>query len=148
MLDLLYQDTVPEPKAEDIGIFKRILEVIDSSEAKDAPGKLRTRIKEVFNVSLDELSQLMTMLSYAELLNPSDKTKRRASGDWSGALGFWQGKDKYDPVNVQKYFGQYLWKRSGPEYPGPLLYYKEQSDYCFINLYCCGSPFWLLIISI
>jgi len=106
-LSLLDKENIPDPRQQDIEIFKSILNVIDKSEIGETPSKLRDRIKEVFNVSKNERHALMEILGCADILKPlSFDRKEPGKHDWTFAL-YWRGEDKYDKQNVKKYFGVY-----------------------------------------
>jgi len=109
-LEQFQKEDIPEPNNADVTIFRNILEVIESSNANDYPGKLRERLATVTELksSKHELSTLMEILACIGVLKPS--SYNRPSGirhDWK-FVEYWRGKDKYDKEVVQQFFRKYI----------------------------------------
>ena len=106
-LELLSRENIPKPSKEDVSTFKKILEVIYNSLPEDTPSKLRNNLSTAIRASKNERHMLMEILGCAEVIMPST-TDRKEPGkhDWTFVL-HWRGEDKYNPISVKYYFGDY-----------------------------------------
>lgn len=99
---------IPEPKQEDILIFKSILDVIANSEPDDYPGTLANNLAAVIKSTKDERKILIEILACIDILKPASYNRPvRGKSDWV-FVEFWRGEDKYNQAAVNKYFGKYL----------------------------------------
>jgi len=102
------KETIEEPLKEDINIFKNILNIIETSEPNDYPGKLETRLKDVIKSSKPERQALIEILASIGILKPKSYDRPiKGKNDWT-FIEYWRGEDKYDQQTVDKYFGTYL----------------------------------------
>ncbi|MDJ1470413.1 hypothetical protein [Xanthocytophaga flava] len=99
---------IPEPTAEDITIFRSMLEIIESSQPADYPGALEKKLASVIPSTKDERKVLIEILSCIDILKPASYNRpSRGRGDWIFAES-WRGEDKYDKASLEKYFGGYI----------------------------------------
>jgi len=109
-LEQFQKEDIPEPNNDDINIFRNILQLIESSNPKDHPGKLRDRMSDLTELKSNkgELSTLIEILACIGVLKPTDysRTISNIRHDWK-FVEHWRGEDKYNKEVVQNLFGQY-----------------------------------------
>lgn len=99
---------IPEPSAEDIEIFKKILESIKSSQPDDYPGALEKNLTTVFRSTKDERKVVIEILACIDILKPATYNRpNRGKSDWTFAE-YWRGEDKYNKEALDDYFGKYI----------------------------------------
>jgi hypothetical protein len=107
-LRIFYTEEITEPTNDDITIFQKILETIETSQPNDYPGALEKRLSECIKSTKDERKILMEIMACIEILKPASYNRsRRGKHDWN-YVEFWRGEDKYNQDVVNKYFGKYL----------------------------------------
>jgi len=107
-LRILDQENITEPTNNDIAIFNKILEIIESSQLNDFPGKLRQRLSDGINTTKNETTALMEILACIEVLKPGSYDRHTTERhDWN-YVEFWRGEDKYNKGMVKRYFGKYM----------------------------------------
>ncbi|MBQ7776538.1 MAG: hypothetical protein IJ379_11525 [Lachnospiraceae bacterium] len=109
-LEQFAKGETPEPTKEDIAIFKRILQVIDSCNPTDYPGALRDKLADVegLKTNKNERFVMVEILACIGVLTPKSYNRPVAGKfDWTYAT-YWRGEDGYDKDVVEKYFGRYL----------------------------------------
>jgi hypothetical protein len=108
-LTVFQNEDIPEPLPEDKAILKDIFAVIAASEAKDRSGKLRERLAGILPSTKNERSVLLEILACAGILKPlSYDRARMGRNDWSNALEYWRGEDKYDARTARDHFAEWL----------------------------------------
>jgi len=79
--------------AEDIEIFRHLIDVIRTSDAGDYPGKLSDRFKGILKSSQDERDMLVEILAAIGVLQAASTDRpQRGKHDWSFAQ-YWRGED-------------------------------------------------------
>jgi hypothetical protein len=109
-LEQFSKEQITEPTKEDIEIFRRILDTVNSCKQGDYPSALRDKIKDVPNLksSKDERSIILEILACIDVLKPTSYDRPTTlRNDWT-YVEFWRGEDKYNEEAVDKYFGKYL----------------------------------------
>jgi hypothetical protein len=105
-LKMFNAEKITEPTVEDINIFKKILEVIETSQEKDTPSKLEKRLSKIIKSTKNERVILIKIMVCIEILKP-DSYDKPITNDWTYAQ-YWRGIDKYNQEAVKKYFGEYF----------------------------------------
>jgi len=109
-LEQFQKEDIPEPNNDDINIFRNILQLIESSNPKDYPGKLRERMSDMTELKSNkgELSTVIEILACIGVLKPTDYNRAISNirHDWK-FVEHWRGEDKYNKEVVQNLFGQY-----------------------------------------
>jgi hypothetical protein len=99
---------IPDPTAQDIAIFKSMLEVVAASEAGDHPGTLEKNLASVIASSKNERRMLIEILACIEVLLPRSRDRAiHGRSDWVYAA-LWRGEDGYSVEAVRRWFGAYL----------------------------------------
>lgn len=99
---------IPEPRAEDIEIFREILAKIENSAPEDYPGTLEKNLAGLFKSTKDERKALIEVLACIDVLKPGSYDRPgRGKNDWV-FVEYWRGEDKYNRDAVEKYFSEYL----------------------------------------
>jgi hypothetical protein len=107
-LKMFNTEKITEPTIEDINIFKKILEVIETSQENDSPSKLEKRLSEIIKSTKSERFALIEIMACIEILKPGSYDRPiRGRNDWAYAK-YWRGIDKYNQEAVKKYFGEYF----------------------------------------
>lgn len=109
-LEQFKREQIPDPKPEDIEIFKGILAAIRSCKAADFPGVLRNKLKEIpgFKSNQNERFVLLEILACIGILKPASYDRTISSMcDWR-FVKYWRGEDGYDAEAVDRYFGSFL----------------------------------------
>jgi len=105
-LSQLIHADIPEPTDEDLDIFKKILNIIDSSEPTDYPGALEKKLATVVKSNESERQMLIEILASVGVLRPGSYDRpARGKSDWVFAQ-YWRGEDKYCRKTVDEYFGK------------------------------------------
>ncbi|MEQ5838282.1 hypothetical protein N0A02_02370 [Paraburkholderia acidicola] len=108
-IEQLREAVIPEPSAEDIGIFRKILETVATSGSADAPGTLRDRLKGVVPSTKQECTVLLEILALVGVLEAL-RTDRRGLGghhDWK-FIAEWRGEDRFNEKVARDLFGAWL----------------------------------------
>ncbi|ENV33336.1 hypothetical protein [Acinetobacter gerneri] len=101
-------EDIAEPNAEDILIFKNILNVIAQSKPDDYPSTLEKNLNDVIKSSKDERQILLEIMACIDLLKPQSYDRpSRGKNDWV-FVEYWRGEDKYNQQVVDQLFGKYL----------------------------------------
>lgn len=107
-LELLGKEGNIKVQAEDIEIFRRILEAISSCEPTDAARQLEKRLKDVLPSSKNERDALLEILATAGILTASRNRPGRGGKNDFFAIVNWRGEDGYSEQAVHHYFSQWL----------------------------------------
>lgn len=110
LLDLqqLQMAEIPEPAAEDIEIFKNILDIINTSQPNDYPGTLEKNLSTAIKSTKDERKILIEILACIDILKPTSYERpSRGKSDWT-FVEYWRGEDKYNEEALNTYFGKYM----------------------------------------
>jgi hypothetical protein len=106
-LELLHNETIPEPSNNDIEIFKSILAKLENAEPNETPSAFRDKLSDVFNKSKYERAALMEILGCAEIIKSLSFDRKVAhKNDWTFCT-YWRGEDKYNKTNLKIYFRNY-----------------------------------------
>jgi hypothetical protein len=107
-LEQLFSDEIPEPKDEDLEIFKAILSAIDNCRPDDGPRKLEEKLALVLKSSKSEREVLIEILACINILE-AKSTSRKVSmkSDWT-FCEYWRGEDKYNKDVVNEVFKKYI----------------------------------------
>jgi len=102
------KEQVSEPTEPDVKILSRILEAADTCNAKDSPGALRDRMKNIpdFKTNKNESAVILEILGCIGVLKPGSYD-RASRGEWV-YVGCWRGEDGCNAEAVYDHFGQYL----------------------------------------
>lgn len=107
-LQQLARTEMPDPTAQDIAIFRNLLEVVAASEAGDHPGTLEKNLAAIIASSKNERRMLIEMLACIEVLVPRSHDRAiHGRSDWMYAAA-WRGEDGYSDEAVRRWFGAYL----------------------------------------
>lgn len=107
-LEQLAKAELPEPSPADLAIFGDILDIIETSAPMDAPGALRTRLRDALPSNKDELSVLIEILAFCGVLVAKSPDRPGLGGrhDWA-VVADWRGEDRYDQNRVAEIFGAF-----------------------------------------
>ncbi|MCR8980046.1 hypothetical protein [Brevibacillus laterosporus] len=107
-LELLIKEEDIEVQAEDVEIFRRVMETISSCEPTDAARQLEKRLKGVLPSSKNERDALLEILATAGILISSkDRPGRGGKNDFFAIVN-WRGEDGYAAQAVHHYFSHWL----------------------------------------
>jgi len=107
-LELFNKIKIPEPQKEDIQIFEKILDCIETSNDHDNYKILEKRLSNCIQSNSNEREQLVEILGSMEILEPKQYDKNnRHSEDWI-VLSEWRGKDKYNIKVTKRLFKKWM----------------------------------------
>ncbi|MGL4667902.1 MAG: hypothetical protein ACRCWR_08225 [Saezia sp.] len=99
--------TIPEPKDEDVRIFKDILTTIENSAPDDYPSTLEKNLSTLLKSSKNERQMLIEILACIGILKPlSYNRPTRGKNDWV-FVEYWRGEDKYNHEALASCFSNY-----------------------------------------